>query len=111
MIDQQAKFTAKDLSTEFVGEAQKSREVVAKVPNGDVQLVFISPENLISNKSYRNMLLSEKYLVGLIVDEAHCVKTWLLNYYNFLIIHMNFTGETTFVYHSLRLENCETCCR
>ena len=79
MIDQQAKFTAMHLSTEFVSEAQQSREVVSKVLNGDVQLVFISPENLINNKSYRDMLLSEKYknkLVGLIVDEAHCVKTW-----------------------------------
>lgn len=79
MIDQQAKFTAMDLSTEFVGEAQENREVVSKVLNGDVQLVFISPENLINNKSYRDMLLSKKYknkLVGLIVDEVHCVKTW-----------------------------------
>ena len=79
MIDQQAKFTAMGLSTEFVGEAQENREVVSKVLNGDVQIVFISPENLINNKSYRDMLLSEKYknkLVGLIVDEAHCVKTW-----------------------------------
>ena len=79
MIDQQAKFTVMGLSTEFVGEAEENREVVSKVLNGDVQLVFISPENLINNKSYRDMLLSVKYknkLVGLIVDEVHCVKTW-----------------------------------
>ena len=85
MIDQQAKFTAMGLRTEFVGEAQDNREVVSGVLNGDVQLVFISPENLINNKSYRGMLLSDKYkskLVGLVVDEAHCVKTWYLhNYY------------------------------
>ena len=77
MIDQQAKFTAMGLNAEFVGEAQENREVVSKVLNG--QLVFISPENLLNNKSYRGMLLSDKYknkLVGLIVDEAHCVKTW-----------------------------------
>ena len=79
MIDQQAKFTVMGLSTEIVGEAQENREVISKVLNGDVQIVFISPESLINNKSYRDMLLSEKYknkLVGLIVDEAHCVKTW-----------------------------------
>ena len=79
MIAQQAKFTAIGLSTKFVGEAEENREVVSKVLNGDVQLVFISPENLINNKSYRDMLLSVKYknkLVGLIVDEVHCVKTW-----------------------------------
>ena len=53
VIDQQAKFTAMHLSTEFVGDAQQSREVVSKVLNGDVQLVFISPENLINNKSIK----------------------------------------------------------
>ena len=61
MIDQQAKFTAMGLRTEFVGEAQDNREVVLDVLNGDVQLVFISPEILINNKSYRDMLLSDKY--------------------------------------------------
>ena len=42
-------------------------------------MCIISPENLINNKLYRDMLLSVKYknkLLGLIVDEAHCVKTW-----------------------------------
>ena len=60
MIDQQAKFTAMGLSAEFVGEAQENREVVSKVLKGDVQLVFISPENLLNNKSYQVMLLSDK---------------------------------------------------
>ena len=47
-----------------------------KVLNGNVQLVYISPE---MNKTYRSMLLSPQYqknLVALVIDEAHCVKTW-----------------------------------
>ena len=51
MINQQAKFTAMGLSTEYVGEAQENRDVVSKVLNSDIQLVFISLENLL-NKSY-----------------------------------------------------------
>jgi bloom syndrome protein len=41
--------------------------------------VYITPENLIENPLYRNMLLSKKYkekLVALVVDEAHCIKMW-----------------------------------
>ena len=46
---------------------------------GCVQLVYISPESMICNPMYWNMLLSRVYkekLVAFVVDEAHCVKTW-----------------------------------
>ena len=79
MVDQQSKFSPKGLSTEYVGEAQPDLAVKRKVLNGDVQLVYISPECLIMNKTYRSMLLSPQYqqnLVALVIDEAHCVKTW-----------------------------------
>ncbi len=79
MIDQQAKFTAMGLKTKFVGEAQSDNAVRMRVLSGDVQLVLITPESLISNDTYRNMLQSTQYrekLVALVVDEAHCVKTW-----------------------------------
>ena len=79
MKEQAARFSALGLSAEFVGEAQTSTEVKSKVLNGKVQLVFISPENLLCNTIYRNMLLTDHYkglLVGVAVDEAHCVKTW-----------------------------------
>ena len=44
--------------------------------NGEVQLVYIMPENAIDNPM---MLVSEKYkenLVALVIDEAHCIKLW-----------------------------------
>ena len=53
--------------------------MVERVLRGEVQLVFITPENLMENMKYREMLLSPAYqsgLVALLVDEAHCVKTW-----------------------------------
>ena len=43
------------------------------------QLVYINPEQLIGNPRYRTMCQSEVYaenLVGLVIDEAHCVKKW-----------------------------------
>ena len=46
------------------------------------QLVFVSPELLLCNRRCREMLRSEVYrknLIGVVVDEAHCVKTWLVS--------------------------------
>lgn len=79
MMDQRAKFTPRGLATEFVGEAQSDHAAERKVLRGEVQLVFITPESIIGNALYRDMLLSTKYkenLVALVVDEAHCVKVW-----------------------------------
>lgn len=79
MMDQRSKFAPCGISCEYVGEAQQDMSVIKSVVDGDVQLVFISPENLICNRLFRNMLTSAKYrehLVALVVDEAHCVKTW-----------------------------------
>ena len=79
MVDQSSKFTRSGLKAEFVGEAQLDQEATKRVLDGVVQLVFITPENIMNNARYRDMLQSEVYmkkLVALIVDEAHCVKTW-----------------------------------
>ena len=79
MMDQHAKFTPRGLQTEFVGEGQTNPQKKDKVLRGEVQLVYISPESAICNRTYRNMFLSSAYkerLVAVVVDEAHCVKTW-----------------------------------
>ena len=76
-IDQKDKFTKTGISVEFVGEAQEEDAAVTAVVVGDIQLVYISPESLLCNPRFRNMLLSESYkrnLRALVVDEAHCVK-------------------------------------
>ena len=80
MMDQKKKFIEMGLSTDFVGESQSDRHVVKAVTDGSIQLVFISPESLLNNLTFRNMLLSTVYkdnLVALAIDEAHCIKTWL----------------------------------
>ena len=52
MIDQKEKFTRKSKSTEFVGEAQEDEGAVVAVIKGYVQLVYISPESLLSNPCF-----------------------------------------------------------
>ena len=62
---------------EYVGEARQNDSIVRNVLQGSVQLVFISP--VLHNHKFRTMLLSDVYrnrLVALVVDEAHCIKTW-----------------------------------
>ena len=79
MMDQKSKFTLQGVMTDFVGESQSDTEAIERVVNGHIQLVLITPESIISNPRYRSMLLSKTYqhkLVALVVDEAHCVKTW-----------------------------------
>jgi len=79
MMDQKAKFERMGIKAEFVGETQDSQGVVAEVIAGRIQLLFISPESILNNKLFRGMLVSDQYkdkLVAVVVDEAHCVKTW-----------------------------------
>ena len=56
MMDQKAKFLPKGIVTEFVGEEQTDDSAIEKVLRGAVQLLYISPENLVCN---RNMILSQ----------------------------------------------------
>lgn len=46
---------------------------------GHYQLVFLSPESLLTSSKWRDVLMSDAYqrnLVIVVVDEAHCVKKW-----------------------------------
>lgn len=79
MIDQRAKFQSLGVRSELVGEAQTDKEVEKKVIKGEYQIVFITPASIIENRRFRSMLLSDEYrqqLVAVVVDEAHCIKTW-----------------------------------
>ena len=49
------------------------------VSAGKFQLLFTSPETLLHDKEFRDYLECDYYqehLIGLIIDEAHCVKNW-----------------------------------
>jgi len=64
-MEQQRKFLDRGIRAEFVGEVQLDTAVVKKVLEGDLQLSFISPENLL-NKKYCSMLLSQKYTKSMV---------------------------------------------
>ena len=80
MFDQKKRFSiSMELSAEFVGSAQDDPVATTAVLNGTIQLVFISPENLLNNKKFRTMFEKDIYqerMVALVIDEAHCVKLW-----------------------------------
>ena len=50
MMDQRQRFTPTGISVEFVGEVQTDNDACTKVVNGEVQLVYISPESMLNIK-------------------------------------------------------------
>ena len=52
MLEQQQKFLQKGIKAEFVGKAQFDNAVVKRVLQGDLQLLYISPENLLNSHKF-----------------------------------------------------------
>ena len=78
MKDQVCAMNERYMRAVFVGNCAEE-EAVVDVCDGKFQLVYMSPEALLRSEKWRDMLLSPLYgehLVGLVVDEAHCVKKW-----------------------------------
>ena len=50
MLDQKETFVQKDLKVDFVGKAQHNEQALEAVINGQIQLVYVSPESLLENK-------------------------------------------------------------
>ena len=70
---QVSSFTARDLKAAFVSAEDCDREVTKGIYGGEYQLMLISPESIISNLSWREMLRTQVYqqnLVAFAVDEA-----------------------------------------
>ena len=50
-----------------------------RIEKGECCVVFSSPESLLGNGRWQSMLSSDVYqknLIGIVVDEAHCVSHW-----------------------------------
>ena len=81
MRDHVEALLVKGLKAAFINHEQRDPSIRQGVIEGKYQYVYISPESLMENHRYRNMLLSSIYktcLVALAVDEAHTVTSWLV---------------------------------
>ena len=75
MVDQVRHMTERNVSAVYVGDCKSEADVC----DGLYQLVFLSPEALLTNDTRRYMLLSpvfQENLVAMVVDEVHCVTEW-----------------------------------
>ena len=78
MKDQVKKYRGKGVKCAFIGEELDSKEE-DQILKGQFHVIYSSPESLLTTDKWRNMLRSKVYsdnLVGLIVDEAHCIHSW-----------------------------------
>ncbi|XP_029180652.2 ATP-dependent DNA helicase RecQ-like [Acropora millepora] len=60
-------------------KAGYDKSVNGKIEKGECSIVFSSPESLLGNGHWQNMLSSDTYkenLIGIVVDEAHCISHW-----------------------------------
>ena len=80
MEDQVNSFNKKGISAVYIeSEKTKSADTIQSILNGRFQIVFTSPEQVLQNLQWREMLrlpVYRKNLMALVVDEAHCVKDW-----------------------------------
>ena len=79
MKDQVATFSKRGIKCAMVyGRQQDDVAVKAGIACGAYQLIYLTPECLILSE-LRDILLSSTYrnnLVGISVDEAHCIDIW-----------------------------------
>lgn len=79
MSDQRSKFKEKGytnveyLNSDIATPAEKEA-IINKVQNGDIDILYVSPETLISRSIYS--LIGDREIGLIIIDEAHIVTTW-----------------------------------
>ena len=77
MKDQVASFQKKGVNAVYINPSDSESKLA--VVTGEFQLIYISPETLLTDLEWRDILQSplfQQNLEGLVVDEAHCVKKW-----------------------------------
>eukprot|EP00731_Ephydatia_muelleri_P008033 Em0004g371a len=80
MKDQVASLSSKDVVAAYVDvDTLPDKEKIKRVHSGQFSLLFISPELLLLNLAFREMLRTPTYMnniVAFVIDEAHCVTKW-----------------------------------
>ena len=80
MADQTTSLLAKGLRATFLGTAQKDPSAEHSVKNGEVDIVYLTPERLFTETGtiqHPFLDLIEQQRIGLVaIDEAHLVWSW-----------------------------------
>ena len=74
MRDQVCKY-GRRLPCTYVGEVRDDEGIL----QGKYKVVYVSPESILRDSKWRNMLRTPAYkenVIALAVDEAHCIYTW-----------------------------------
>ena len=80
MKDQVRVYKERGVSTAYIGSEQQDRTVYEEIRSGKVQLIYMTPEAIADNEHHRSLLQEQavlENLVAFVVDEAHCIQTWL----------------------------------
>ena len=78
MQDQVSRLQSLGINVAYITSDQ-TESVLKKIENGEYNLVFMSPESTLDNERWRSMIVSPLYsksLMGIAVDEVHCVTQW-----------------------------------
>ena len=82
MKDQVHTVNRRSVRSVYIGDLDTNMvNTTTEISEGKYQLVFVSPEALLTDLHWRDMLMSPVYqenLVAFVVDEAHCVTKWLV---------------------------------
>ena len=73
MKEQTEFLISKGFTTSYIG---KETSEDARILRGEIQFVFSSPESILQNDRWRNMLSSSRSFRLFVVDEAHTVVHW-----------------------------------
>jgi len=72
-------FSKKGLSAVYIASDVTDPAVLKDAAQGHYQLVFLTPEMVLSKSRWRHVIEGDVYsgrLRAIIIDEAHCVKKW-----------------------------------
>jgi ATP-dependent DNA helicase RecQ len=75
MEDQTQRLRSLDITAEFVSEGNEN-ELFQRVMDGQLSVLYITPEKLSIWKKPFGMLVKGGFIMGVAIDEAHCISSW-----------------------------------
>lgn len=76
MNDQVNKLTEMGISAEIISPDVSSKQILEKAGNGEIQVLFITPEKLDNWSEELKLLCEMDVLIGVAIDESHCVSQY-----------------------------------